>query len=912
MTTQGLTDALRETVDAFDGRAEPLSTSEVASRLDLGRRATYERLERLADRDVVQTKKVGASARVWWREVDGGDGQPSSISGTETLANGRGISIQFDEFVDAVTEYAIFALDPNGFVESWNDGAERIKGFESDDIVGTHFETFYTDEAVAEGVPERNLQAARRLGSIEDEGWRCRADGTRFWANVTITAIRDDDGTLTGFTKVTRDMTDRRAYERRLEDHADLVERQRDELERELDAVFDRVSDGVYGLDDEDRLTYVNDRAKAILDVDEDDIGDRLVTATETSKQFGSALETARATQEPVVDEERSHTTGVWYEYTIYPSDSGVSVYTRDVTARKRKERRLRKRVEQQNVVATIARRALEMHDVDELLDDVTTLVAETLDTEYCKVLDLDEDGEELQLCEGVGWDDGLVGETAVSATEDDSQAAYTLRTEEPVVVEDLREETRFSGPALLTDHDVAGGISVVIGPTEEPWGIFGVHDTERRSVDETDTNFVRTVASILASAIDRDERERELVDQRERLEALNGLNEVVRELTDAVIDQSTRREIEQTVVERLAAAESYEFAWVGTAGIDSKTVSMRAEAGIEGYLDDVTISTDPADERSRGPTGRAFRTGELQVTRNAQEDDRYDPWQDTAEAYDFQASAAIPIVHEDTVYGVLNVYTDRPTAFTAQERAVVAQLGEVIGHAIAATERKRALVSDEVVEIEFHVPDAFGQLDAAIGMDGTARIDHVTQVSESDFHLYGTVTPDAVDDLERLSETTETWADLTIRETGDSIQFSARLTEPTILSVIASRGGYVDEAILEDGEIGLTVQLSPHTDIRAFVDAMTDIYPQIDLLSRRQFTRDGSLAADGHHPLDSLTEQQRSSIEAAYFRGFFEWPRLASGEDVADSLDIAPSTFHQHLRKAESKLVEAALRNPR
>ncbi|ELZ14291.1 PAS domain S-box [Halovivax asiaticus JCM 14624] len=908
MVPPELTDTLRETVGAFDDRVEPLSTSEVASRLDLGRRSTYERLERLADRGVVRTKKVGASARVWWRD-------PEDVSGVSTAESARddpGRSVQFEKFVEAVSEYAIFALAPDGRVQSWNEGAERIKGYEAGDIVGRHFETFYTDEDVAEGVPERNLRAATRLGSIEDEGWRVRADGTRFWANVTITAIRDDDGTLTGFTKVTRDMTERRAYERRLEDHAELVERQRDELERELDAVFDRVSDGVYGLDDEDRLTYVNDRAKAILDVDEEDIGEPLVVVTETSQQFESALETARATQEPVVDEERHSTTEVWYEYTIYPSESGLSVYTRDVTARKRKERRLRKRVEQQNVVATIARRALEMHDVDDLLDGVTTLVAETLDTEYCKVLDLDDDGEALRLRQGVGWDDGLVGEATVSATEDDSQAAYTLRTDQPVVVEDLCEETRFSGPALLTDHDVAGGISVVIGPANDPWGVFGVHDTERRSVDETDTNFVRTVATILASAIDRDQRERQLVDQRERLEALNGLNEVVRELTDAVIDQSTRQEIERTVVERLAAAESYEFAWVGTADFDSKTVSMRAEAGVEGYLDDNTISIDPADERSRGPTGRAFRTGEIQVTRNARDDERYDPWRGTAEAYDFRASAAIPIAHEDTVYGVLNVYTDRQNAFTAEERAVVAQLGEVIGHSIAATERKQALVSDEVVEIEFHLPDAFAKEDTDVEMNGSARIDHVTQVSEETFQLYGSATPCAVDGLERLIETTSAWTDLTIREAGDSIRFSVRLTEPTILSLIASRGGYVDEAVVEDGDVGLTVQLSPHTDIRAFVDAMTDGYPQIDLLSRTQVTRETPFAGDGEQPLDSLTDQQRSSVEAAYFRGFFEWPRLASGEDVADSLDIAPSTFHQHLRKAESKLIEAALTGPR
>ncbi|RKD89144.1 PAS domain S-box protein [Halopiger aswanensis] len=120
---------------------------------------------------------------------------------------------QFRALVEAVEEYAIFRLDPEGTVVSWNTGAERIKGYSAAEIVGRHFSTFYTDDDRAAGVPERNLAAAVDNGSVEDEGWRVRADGSRFWANVTITAIRGDDGDLEGFAKVTRDMTDRKRAE---------------------------------------------------------------------------------------------------------------------------------------------------------------------------------------------------------------------------------------------------------------------------------------------------------------------------------------------------------------------------------------------------------------------------------------------------------------------------------------------------------------------------------------------------------------------------------------------------------------------------------------------------------------------------------------------------------------------------
>ncbi|MFP8955822.1 PAS domain S-box protein [Natrialbaceae archaeon A-CW3] len=130
----------------------------------------------------------------------------------------------FQSLVDAVEEYAIFRLDTDGRVASWNGGAERIKGYESREILGEPFSVFYTDADRENDVPERNLEAARRSGSVEDEGWRVRADGSTFWANVTITALKED-GELQGYAKVTRDMTERREREQQLQRERDLTDR---------------------------------------------------------------------------------------------------------------------------------------------------------------------------------------------------------------------------------------------------------------------------------------------------------------------------------------------------------------------------------------------------------------------------------------------------------------------------------------------------------------------------------------------------------------------------------------------------------------------------------------------------------------------------------------------------------------
>jgi PAS domain S-box-containing protein len=120
---------------------------------------------------------------------------------------------RFRLLVEGVTDYAIFMLDANGRVITWNAGAERIKGYTADEIVGRHFSTFYPKDAVESGWPEHELQIATAEGRYQEEGWRLRKDGSRFWAHVTITALRDPSGNLRGFAKLTRDLTERKRAE---------------------------------------------------------------------------------------------------------------------------------------------------------------------------------------------------------------------------------------------------------------------------------------------------------------------------------------------------------------------------------------------------------------------------------------------------------------------------------------------------------------------------------------------------------------------------------------------------------------------------------------------------------------------------------------------------------------------------
>lgn len=134
--------------------------------------------------------------------------------------------------VENVQDYAIFFMDANGYIKTWNKGAEKNKGYKADEIIGKHFSIFYSPEDIKDRKPERELEIAKKVGRVEDEDWRVRKDGSKFWANVVITALHDDDGVLQGFAKVTRNLTERKGHEDRLRATNALLQEQQRELKR--------------------------------------------------------------------------------------------------------------------------------------------------------------------------------------------------------------------------------------------------------------------------------------------------------------------------------------------------------------------------------------------------------------------------------------------------------------------------------------------------------------------------------------------------------------------------------------------------------------------------------------------------------------------------------------------------------
>jgi PAS domain S-box-containing protein len=419
-------------------------------------------------------------------------------------------------------------------------------------------------------------------------------------------------------------------------------------------------------------------------------------------------------------------------------------------------------------------------------------------------------------------------------------------------------------------------------------------------------------VRLVIRDVTDGHHRERQVARQRDRLEKLNRLNGVIRQIDQALVRATSREGIEQAVCDRLVEVDRSVAAWIGNDRATSRELSVRASAGkLDGYLEEIVVTAGGATDD--GPAGRALTGRETAVVGDVAEDPLFEPWREAALERGYRSSIAVPIVYADTLYGVLNVYADRTDAFDEDERDVLAELGETIGHAINAAESKRALLTDRVsdLRLRLRVPDSFlVRASRAVGRAFTFE----GMVSNTD----GTyIEYFAVD-----SEETDAVLDLAAEDDGVRrarhvgnhggealFEFVFERDRNLVAQSLGELGAGVEELIVEDGAYEATVQLPYDADVHTVLEALEHRYEDVDLLAQRERERSvRSRQAVWAEFRESLTDRQWSAVRTAYYAGFFDWPRTATGEEVAESLDISPATFHEHLRAAQRKLLAALL----
>ncbi|SDJ82406.1 PAS domain S-box protein [Natronorubrum texcoconense] len=820
-----------------------------------------------------------------------GDG-PDDADPPEDAVFPNGIDLDVRQLSALVSNHAVWLLDADGRVATWNERAAALTGYDEDEIVGTQYRVFFPSESRETGRPEQLLERARAEGRAEDDGWRRRNDGDRRWVREVVAPIRDDDGDGNGDAAVDRSREGSssvrvgvgcgeesghlRGYAIFVHDRTTEYERERELREEKAftQSVFEAQPDIVYAFDADGNYAEWNDRVPEVTGYDEAELADMApleFVAPEHRERIAAAITRVLEEDTHVTAEADLLTkdgTRLPYEFNsarITDETGTVLGFTgigRDVSDRKARERELREEKALTESVFEAQPDLLYAYDTDR------GLIHWNDRFEQLTGYDTDE-LEGMNPLEFIAPPDREHIERAIERIMDDGERV----TEEGRVLTKDGEHIPYEfNSARITDETGA-----VLGFT-----------------------------GVGRDITDRKIREREL----ERLERLNA---TIRTIDETMVAAETRDEIESAIVEAFAAADAYRFAIIGRVdtGVapDRLPWEPQARAGIDADgVENVRSSfVDPTDDPDESP----FETGTVHCYRHLRESD-VDERRTDARDRDYGSVAVVPIVASGRAYGVLVVAARESAAFADREREVLQEFGGTIGHAINAMAVRRLLYLDTVVELEFESTD---RQDVCIDLSARTgcrlSLEHVLPLTDERYVYYVTV-GDA--DPERIRSVAGDHGSISevrrIDTTGDDSHWEFVVQGPTITGLLADYGARMRSEVVEDGVASCVVQVSPDVEVRDVVETMTSVYPEMRLVSKRTDEQAVEPRGDFRRRLErELTTKQRTALEAAYYGGYFEWPtRNSDASEIADRLGIARQTFHQHLRVAQEKLLTAYL----
>lgn len=395
-----------------------------------------------------------------------------------------------------------------------------------------------------------------------------------------------------------------------------------------------------------------------------------------------------------------------------------------------------------------------------------------------------------------------------------------------------------------------------------------------------------------------------------EKLAALNRLNSVFQDVTHAIIESSSREEIEETIVEHLTNSDSYEYAWIGHLDRHGENIVPEVAGTNEADLSEIPLPSATDDATSHSPVAEAVRTGEVQVTDDSTADPVLDQWKSSQDSR-YQAGISIPIAYEDRVYGVLTAYTTREGAFDENEQHIVGRISEVVGHAINSIERKRALLEDRVQEITFQsrrfaeiFTEAAGDESFTISIEKFVPLPDDRSIAY--YSLDGLDPAVFTDVIDTFNPNAEYHV---LDEEGARTHVEVQQTDLTLASELATYNSQVADGTLQDGEFRLRVHVPKHSHVREVKDVVKEAYPDVEVVTQTEVERESPHLSDVFSDLDDrLTERQRTTLEVAYYSGYFDWPRAITGEELAERLNVTPGTVSHHLRHGEHKLLSTFL----
>lgn len=792
---------------------------------------------------------------------------------------------------------AIIVIDVDSTVRFVNPAIESILGYEPTELPGESLTKLMSDEQAMRhraGILAYLQTGEKHLdwGNVELPGRH--KDGHEVPLNISFSEYRVDGDRF--FTGIARDVTERRERERQLQQHELMVE---------------TVRDGVYALDDEMRFIAVNDALETMSGQSREALLGAGVTEI-------FDFETDERISEIQAELERDESDVVALETTLSPSggervpvEMRISLFpipdgpngqvgtVRDVTERNRREEQLTHLNETGQSLSTA--------QTSEEVADITVRAAQKLlDLSTTSIELYDQAENRLRPVAQTEQVDALVGDQSLFP--DKEGLPWKVFVENQAVNYSDRDERTALDEA---DTPLESAMLFPIGR----YGVFISGQTKPTTFDDSDVALANVLVAHARTAFDSVQREQavraqrdELSEKNERLEHLNRINEVIRDLTQSLLQASSREEIHQVVCTKFANVDPYRFAWIGEQESTGGEVVPKASAGVElGYLDDVTITVDES-QTGMGPAASALETHDVQVQNDLHADPNFEAWRSAALQRGYRSCVSVPLVYRDTVYGTLNLYAGEPNVFDEMELSVLQEFGELIGYAINTLERKKALLDDTTVELEFSISDpSYQAISFAREVGGRIGFESLVQRADGSLRAFFTVADADPEDVLAFASHSPLMSDISVVDERDgTVLYEATITEMSDPATLLDYGAHLTALTATAERAELTVELPRSGNIRPFLEMFLNKYDDAELVARRELDR----PIKTQEKFDSfykglLTSRQTEVLKTAYESGFFDWPRNATGKDLAEILDVSQPTVSRHIREGERKLFE-------
>ncbi len=833
----------------------------------------------------------------------------------------------------------LYAFDENGEYLRWNDRVPEATGYSDEEIEDRSPLEFLAPEdrtRVADTL--RTVVSDRRIEHLE-ANLRTR-DGESIPYEFSGGPVVDEDGELIGVAGMGRDVSERVARERKIErqrdeldelnrinavirdiDQALIRARSREEAERVVcDRLaaseayrfatvtgYDPTTDSLVprtGAGDHDRIDVIEAMGRAPDGPGREAIRTRSVQIVQNLRARDRLRPWESAAFEcgvrslaiiPVVFEDTTY--GLLSVFASRPDafDDREETVLGELGETLGYALATIDREEREQLLTTLqgsTRELINASSKEDVCDRVVRAAAEVLQTATVGVFLLDDGGDLVRTASTDGFTEQFVADSLPAPDTGDS-APWSAFLDGETTVFDGGEQS------IVADEVPRSGLAVPLGDH----ALLVALSTDSTGFDGDLRRVLDLFGTSAEAALDRVEgetnlraRDAELETQNRRLKRQVNINEVIRGVDEALVDGTTRTEIEQSVCERLVSEGPYRFAWIG--GFDPATddVTPRTWAGEDGeYLD--TIGTDASE-----PSSQALDCSEPVIVSRVSDRLHDEPWREAALRRDFRSVVAVPLVYENYTYGVLAVYGEDSDTFGETERPVFAELGETIANAINGIETKQSLLGDDAVRLKLRLDDETSPLvSLSHSLDCTIRLEGVTTWTADGLRAFLTVASVHSATVDTTLDQAVAVADYRHVGERDSDVYEVEFADQTVLGTLLEHGGRPRDLTVEDGQMDLVVDVSHDIHVRELVDVVRATYPTTELVARKDVTRElrseQQLRSD---VLGDLTDRQREVLTTAHLSGYFERPRESTGQDIADALGISQPAVNRHLRVAQ------------